>query len=97
MFQYLLGAQPRHLALREKIMLALAAYNVGRGHLRDAQKIALSDGNNPYAWKDIKETLPLLGNPTVAAKTEFGLARGYEPVQFVERVLSFYEFMTLAH
>jgi membrane-bound lytic murein transglycosylase F len=73
--------------------LALAAYNIGGAHLKDAQKLAEKMGRNPQSWRQLREVLPLLANPEYAADLEYGAARGYETVDFVERVKSFYNLM----
>ena len=40
--------------------LTLAAYNIGLGHLRDAQILTEERGGDPNKWLDVKEALPLL-------------------------------------
>jgi membrane-bound lytic murein transglycosylase F len=92
--RYLLNQQPEFLTHRERWLLTLASYNVGQGHLRDAQKLAVSLGKNPYSWHELREVLPLLAEPKYASQLEFGAARGREPVEFAERVLGFLDLMT---
>ncbi len=75
----------------DRIWMALAAYNVGRGHLEDARIIAQKQGGNPNKWVDVKERLPLLTKPRWYGKTKHGYARGYEPVQYVTRIRVFYD------
>ncbi|MFM6929373.1 MAG: membrane-bound lytic murein transglycosylase MltF [Bdellovibrio sp.] len=94
--RYLLNKMPQNLNTKDRMALALAAYNVGYAHLRDAQKLAEKMGRNPYSWHHMKEILPLLAEPEYAEKLEYGFARGYETVEFVERVKSFYSLMTIA-
>lgn len=91
--RFLLKMQPAHLAFRERLSLALAAYNIGYGHLRDAQRLAVQLGKSPFAWKDLREVLPLLAEERWANSLEFGDARGQETVDFTERVLAYYELM----
>ena len=66
--------------------LALAAYNIGRGHIHDAQTLARQQGKNPYMWSDIREVLPLLSRKSVYKKLRYGYARGNEPVRYVQRI-----------
>lgn len=73
--------------------MALAAYNVGLYHLRDAQKIAKQLGKDPYKWSDVKHTLPLLAKRKWYKKTAHGYARGWEPVQYVENIRSYYDIL----
>jgi hypothetical protein len=44
----------------DRVLITLANYNVGRGHILDAQEIALEKGLDPNSWSDLKEVLPLL-------------------------------------
>ncbi len=69
--------------------LALAAYNMGLGHIQDAQELATSLGRNPYSWYDIKEVLPLLSKPRYYRQLRYGYARGIESVQYVQRIRAF--------
>ena len=40
--------------------MALAAYNMGFGHLLDARAVTKANGGNPDRWVDVKEALPML-------------------------------------
>jgi membrane-bound lytic murein transglycosylase MltF len=80
----------------DRTWLALAAYNVGIGHLQDAQKIAKQLGKDPYKWVDVKETLPLLQKPQWFSKVRHGYARGYEPVLFVQNIRRYMDIITWA-
>lgn len=70
----------------DRTWLALAAYNVGWGHFRDAQGLAEQLGKNPNLWIDIKHVLPLLSDKNYYTKLTYGYARGNEPVQYVTRI-----------
>lgn len=70
----------------DRTWLALAAYNVGRGHFRDAQSLARKLGKNPELWLDMKEVLPLLSKKEYYKDLTYGYARGNEPVQYVTRI-----------
>jgi membrane-bound lytic murein transglycosylase F len=70
----------------DRSWLALAAYNVGRGHFRDAQGLAEKLGKNPNLWIDMKEVLPLLSEKEYYKDLTYGYARGNEPVQYVTRI-----------
>jgi membrane-bound lytic murein transglycosylase F len=86
----LISLMPDHLSDTDRIILALAAYNLGIGHLFDAFKIATSLGKNPYDWNHLKKILPKLSDETFYRQTQFGSARGNETVAFVERTKAFY-------
>jgi membrane-bound lytic murein transglycosylase F len=70
----------------DRTWMALAAYNVGRGHFRDAQGLAVKLGKNPNSWLDMKEVLPLLSEKKYYKDLTYGYARGNEPVQYVTRI-----------
>ncbi len=70
----------------DRTFLALAAYNVGRAHLHDAQVLARRKGLNPHKWQDIRQVLPLLSKPEYYRDLKYGYARGREPVRYVRRI-----------
>lgn len=65
---------------------ALASYNIGLGHLRDAQQLAKTMKRNPLKWHDLKEVLPLLSKRKYYKTLKYGYARGSEPVRYVQKV-----------
>jgi membrane-bound lytic murein transglycosylase F len=77
----------------ERILFALASYNVGHGHVLDALQIARKMGLNETKWQSLKKTLPLLSKSKYFVKTRYGYARGWEPVQYVERILTYYDIL----
>lgn len=89
----LINAQPKNLTPRERMIFALATYNVGPAHMLDAQKLADRLGKNPYSWKDMKKVLPLLSSEEYFITLEHGEARGDEPVDFTNRVLGFFDLL----
>lgn len=95
--QYLLnlkGRIPKRIQDPDRTWFALAAYNVGLGHLEDARIITQIRGGNPDVWTDVKESLPLLSNKKWYRKTKHGYARGREPVHYVENIRSYYDILT---
>ena len=78
----------------DRTWFALAAYNVGTGHLDDARKLAQKDGLNPNKWLDVKKMLPRLSQKQWYSKTRYGYARGGEPVHFVANIRRYYDILT---
>ncbi len=74
--------------------MALAAYNVGLGHLGDAKTLALRLGKDPNSWHDVRSTLPLLRQKKYYKTLQYGYARGTEPVRYVERIRTYYRILT---
>lgn len=77
----------------EQMLFALASYNVGYGHVLDAMQIATEKGLDNTKWEDIKTTLPLLSKSKYYKKTKYGYARGWEPVQYIERILTYFDIL----
>lgn len=78
-----------HVAEPDRTWLALAAYNVGRGHFRDAQSLARKLGKDPDSWSDMKQVLPLLSEKKYYKDLRYGYARGNEPVTYVRRIRNY--------
>jgi membrane-bound lytic murein transglycosylase F len=74
--------------------MALAAYNIGYGHLDDARILTQEQGDNPNKWMDVKKHLPLLSQKKWYKKTKYGYARGHEPVLYVENIRNYYDLLT---
>lgn len=89
--RHLLDRLPERITGTDRLWFALAAYNIGLYHLEDARILAQKQGGNPDRWNDVAQRLPLLADPVWAAKTKHGLARGQEPVMFVNRVRTYYD------
>ena len=77
---------PRHVPEPDRTWLALAAYNVGYGHVEDARVLTQRLGKNPDSWADVREQLPLLAEQQWYERAKRGYARGWEPARFVEQV-----------
>lgn len=77
---------PARIAEPDRSWLALAAYNVGYGHLEDARVLAQSQGRNPDSWDDVRQYLPKLAEERWYMQARRGYARGWEPVRFVDQV-----------
>lgn len=82
---------PERVAEPDRTWFALASYNVGYGHLQDAQKLTEDAGKNPNRWMDVKEFLPLLAQKEWYEKTRYGYARGHEPVLYVQNIRRYYD------
>jgi len=78
---------------RDRLLIALASYNVGRGHVLDAQKIAEEKDMDPQSWIDLRQVLSLLRYPKYYRRTQHGYCRGTEPVRYVKRVLKYYDIL----
>jgi membrane-bound lytic murein transglycosylase F len=84
---------PERIPEPDRTWLALAAYNVGLGHLEDARILTQKNKGDWDKWIDVKENLPLLSKKKWYQQTRYGYARGREPVRYVENVRSYYDIL----
>ena len=77
----------------DRLLITLASYNVGHGHILDAQDIAIKKGLDPNSWAVLKKILPLLRYPKYYKKSRYGYCRGTEPVRYVKRILTYYDIL----
>ncbi len=70
----------------DRTWFALAAYNIGLGHLEDARLLTQRLGKNPNHWQDVQEHLPLLQKRQYYRTVRYGYARGNEAVIFVRNI-----------
>lgn len=82
---------PSRIQDPDRTWLALAAYNIGLGHLEDARRLAQRFGGDPDRWEDVREHLPKLAQRRFYETTRFGYARGREPVIYVGNIRSYYD------
>ena len=82
---------PDRIVEPDRTWMALAAYNMGMGHLEDVRIITEKQGGDPDSWAEVNKRLGLLTQETWYRDTRYGYARGYETKQFVENIQSYYE------
>jgi membrane-bound lytic murein transglycosylase F len=92
-FRKLLDRIPTGYHGHDRWNVALAAYNVGLGHIYDARRLARQRGRNPDFWLTLKEVLPLLSQERYYKRLPYGYARGIEPVLYVTRVNNYREIL----
>ena len=77
----------------DRTWMALAAYNVGFNHVKDARMIAEWQGGDPDNWIDISNALPLLAQRKWYSQVPYGYARGWEPVLYVNNIRAYYNIL----
>jgi membrane-bound lytic murein transglycosylase F len=70
--------------------MAVAAYNIGFGHVEDARVITESLDADKDSWKDVRAHLPLLADAGWYPHLKRGYAQGTVPVQYVDNVQYYY-------
>ncbi len=79
----------------DRLYFTLAAYNIGLGHLKDARSITKAQGGDPNEWNSVKKHLPKLSQKKWYRKTKHGFARGQEPIEFIRRVMLYYDILCM--
>jgi membrane-bound lytic murein transglycosylase F len=82
---------PESIKDSQRIWFALAAYNIGMGHVEDARRLAVSMDMDPDAWRDVKKVLPLLQQKKYYKQTRYGYARGSQAVHYVDSIRRYYD------
>jgi membrane-bound lytic murein transglycosylase F len=77
----------------DRTWMALAAYNVGFYHLKDAQQIAEWQGGDRNSWVDVSKALPLKAHRKWYSRVPYGYARGWEPVLYVNNIRAYYNIL----
>jgi membrane-bound lytic murein transglycosylase F len=85
-FKLLKRRLPDDIYEPDRTYLALAAYNIGRGHLEDARVLTERQGGDPHLWSDVMKALPLLQNSKYYTTVKRGYARGREAVTYVQNI-----------
>ena len=76
------------------ISMTLGAYNVGPGHISDIIKLAMKDNVNIENWLTLKKYLLKLHKKQFYKNMEYGYARGWEAVQYIENVKQYYDIIS---
>jgi membrane-bound lytic murein transglycosylase F len=73
----------------ERIRFALAAYNGGANHVRDAMALAKKYGAIPQRWSDVRRYILLLQDPRYYNDpvVSSGYMRGSETAQYVDNIM----------
>lgn len=90
-FKQMIDKMPARIPSPDRMWFALAAYNVGFGHLNDARIITQRQGGDPDRWVEVKTRLPLLKQKKYYKTVKYGYARGDEPVHYVENIRRYYD------
>jgi membrane-bound lytic murein transglycosylase F len=85
---------PQRIPEPDRTWMALAGYNLGLGHLRDARVLTEMQGLNPDSWADVRQCLALLTQEKWFSQTKHGYARGNEARAFVDSIQRYFEILT---
>jgi membrane-bound lytic murein transglycosylase F len=90
----LMDELPNEIKPPDRLWFALAAYNLGLGHLNGGRHFAPSLKRDPNLWVDMKQVLPLLARPEYYTRLKSGRARGGEAVIMVENIRNYYDVLS---
>jgi membrane-bound lytic murein transglycosylase F len=90
----LMDELPPEIGQPDRLWFALAAYNLGMGHLRGARAFAPGLKRDPNSWADMKQVLPLMSRPEYYERLKSGRARGGEAVILVENVRNYFDILS---
>jgi len=92
----LMKSIPERIPEPDHTWFAVAAYNVGYGHIEDARVLAQRAGKDQDRWEDVRKFLPLLSQERWYTRTRRGYARGWEPVRYVDNVQAYVNILEVA-
>jgi len=84
---------PERIPEPDRTWMALAAYNMGWGHLEDARVMTQRQGGDPDLWRDVNERLPLLMQEKWYRETRHGYARGMEAQRYVRNIRNYFDIL----
>lgn len=84
---------PDHIREPDRTWMALAAYNLGYGHLTDARGLAQKLDKNPDHWIELEEVLPCL-RKKYHNQLKHGYARGGEAVYYVKQIRDYRDILS---
>ncbi len=84
---------PNRIPEPDRTWMALAAYNMGYGHLEDGRILAQRLKLNPDSWADMKKVLPLLTQSGYYSTLKHGFARGGQAVILTESIRNYYDIL----
>lgn len=92
-FRYMRSKMPDRISEPNRTLFALAAYNIGFGHLEDARILTQRAGKNPDEWLDVEPFLAQLNNPTIEHQLKYGNADGRTAVIYVNNIMTYKQLM----
>ena len=74
---------------QDRICFALASYNGGKNHIRDAMALAEKYRRNPHSWNDVQEFVLKLTKAEYYTDNvvKYGYMRGTETTDYVNRII----------
>ncbi len=77
----------------DRLLISLAAYNIGQGHILDARNLARKMNLDPNKWASMVKTLPLLQKRKYFRNAKYGFCRGKESLKYVKQIMLYYDIL----
>lgn len=84
---------PESIKPPDRTWFALAAYNLGLGHVLDARHLLERAGRDPDIWLNLKEALGWLSQQKHARHTRHGYAPGTVAATYVSNIRAYYDIL----
>lgn len=92
-FKDLRSRLPEAIKEPDRTWAALAAYNVGMGHLMDVRRLLKARGRDPNRWVNLRTGLEWLTRESYHQQTRYGYARGQEAIAYVGNIRAYYDIL----
>ena len=77
----------------DRLLISLAAYNIGQGHIWDARRLAVRKNLDPDRWDSLAKTLPMLRYKKYYKRSKYGYCLGTEPVTYTKQIMIYYDLL----
>lgn len=84
---------PKSIEEPDRTWMALAAYNIGYGHLMDARRLLKARGLDPDLWANVRKALTWLTREQYHDETRYGYAPGHQAVEYVANIRAYYDIL----
>lgn len=84
---------PTRIPEPDRTFMALAAYNIGVGHVEDGRVLAQRLKLNPDRWADVKSALLKLNDPDYYMNAKHGYCSCGAPIVYTESIRSYYQIL----
>lgn len=85
---------PEAIKAPDRTWFALAAYNLGLGHVLDARRLLEKAGRDPNVWINLRDALGWLSEKRYLGATRYGYAQGKQAAAYVSDVRAYYDILT---
>ncbi|GAB3679045.1 membrane-bound lytic murein transglycosylase MltF [Salinisphaera aquimarina] len=92
-FIQMLERLPNEIKPPDRAWFALAAYNIGYGHVMDARRLLKARKRDPNLWVNLRDALPWLTQERYLSGTKYGYARGLEAAAYVGNIRAYYDIL----